>query len=589
AASTADTAILSEQEPSFSGMDFSFDDALSGDAVSAPPLDGTSFDVPDFGTDDSFVQDALAAGDDAATESTEPLEVFDTSDIEGLDFNIPETDSQIAGTATDFELGSSSDFADDFEIPGFSDTNVVPETKGKKSVVSPSPAEPTADDDQKNTLTDEQYQQFLTNLSGYPLNVRIAVEDLIVRNEFTDDAEFEVIKKILNRAPARQVAAHLERMLDISIPVPRDFERRTAAEYEALKSSFQYQLKNKIVPVVAVCVALVLVLFGLFELSYNFIYKPIRAHNLYRHGYALIESHDYPQSEILFTEATNYDLQKRWFYRYARAYRANRQYDRAEKMYRAILYTFNYDKQAGLEYADMEVTDRANYPKAEEILRRDVLDHHVNDADGILALGDVFLAWATEQDETKFEDARLQYATLIDLYGTTDAYLARMMRYFIRTDNLREVLQLKEHFFPKKKSLGAADWTELSGYLLDKLFGQLAPAEEYLRRNIEDVKELLTNAITADPTNPVALYNMSRYYVQMNNSVAAIAALQQTIAAFDRAPSLSVRDAYRYIDTYRLLGEEYAAGNEYLKARETYTGGIAFYQSTHELSGLAGT
>ena len=46
----------------------------------------------------------------------------------------------------------------------------------------------------------------------------------------------------------KKLSKNFEKMLDISIPVPRDFERRTAEEYEAYKQSFQYQLKNKIIP-----------------------------------------------------------------------------------------------------------------------------------------------------------------------------------------------------------------------------------------------------------------------------------------------------------------------------------------------------
>ena len=99
-----------------------------------------------------------------------------------------------------------------------------------------------------NTLSDEQYKIFLANLAEYPLNVRLAFEDFIVQDEFTDDAEFEIIEKILNKAPARQVAGMLEKMLDTSIPIPRDFEHRTAAEYEAYKKSLSYQLRNKIIP-----------------------------------------------------------------------------------------------------------------------------------------------------------------------------------------------------------------------------------------------------------------------------------------------------------------------------------------------------
>lgn len=439
-----------------------------------------------------------------------------------------------------------------------------------------------------NTLSDEQYQKFLKNLLHYPLNVRIAVEELIVKNEFTDEAEFEIIQKVLKKVPARQLASELEKMLDIALPVPRDFERRTTEEYELYKSSLQYQLRNKIIPGTILCAAASVLCVLLFLFTKNFVYKPAMASHLYKQGYVLLQDSDYPNSEVKFNEAVLYDLQKKWFFRYARGYREHKQYVRAEKMYRNILYCFRHDKKAGLEYAEMELNDLADYERAENVLLREVLDYHVNDPDGLLLLGDTYLEWATEKDSAKFEDARVKYAELIQLYGQTNVYLSRMMRYFIRTDNLREVLPLKEHFMLKEKSLGAQDWTELSGFLLDKLYGPLSPADEYLRTKIEDVKECLMRAVRADSSNPVALYNLSRYYVQMRSAINAKSALEKTLAAFGTASTLKKRDMYKYIDSYRLLGEEYVDEREYLRARENFTSGISLFTNAYEQSGLEG-
>ena len=410
--------------------------------------------------------------------------------------------------------------------------------------------------------------------------------------KFIDEAEFEIIKKVLKKVSARQLAAELEKMLDISIPVPRDFERRTAEEYEAYKQSFQYQLKNKIIPGAIVSVAAVIVCFFLFEFAKNFIYKPARASMLYKQGYALLESEDFPQSETKFNEATKYSLQRKWFFNYARGYRNHKQYIRAEQMYKNILYCFNHDKTGGLEYAAMELNDLANYEKVENILLRQVLDFHVNDQDGILLLGDNYLEWATEKDSSKFDDARRCYSDLIQLYGNNsskmDLFSSRMMRYFIRTDNLLEVLTLKERFYPRKKSLSAEDWTDLSGYLLEKLYGPLAPADEYLRSKIEDVKDMLVTAVKADSSNPVAHYNIAKYYINTNNSFYAKSSLNNAINAFEKTESHKRKDIYRFIDSYRLLGEEYTQEADYLKAMESYTSGISLFTNENIGRGLEG-
>ena len=574
-----------------SGDDFGLDSLNTDSVSSSSPETGLGDDFPNFDLND------LDSGSTSENiEDAGPIESFDISEMDGMEF--PDTDSQLNG-AGGFELGSSDEFGmenGDFEIPGFSDVDTVEVNKNGKIKVPEAEKKEQDEEDNNNlppnTLSDEQYAKFIKNLSSYPLNVRIAVEELVVKNEFTDEAEFEIIKKVLKKVSARQLAAELEKMLDISIPVPRDFERRTAEEYEAYKQSFQYQLKNKIIPGAIVSVAAVIVCFFLFEFAKNFIYKPARASMLYKQGYELLESEDFPQSETKFNEATKYSLQRKWFFNYARGYRNHKQYIRAEQMYKNILYCFNHDKTGGLEYAAMELNDLANYEKVENILLRQVLDFHVNDQDGILLLGDNYLEWATEKDSSKFDDARRCYSDLIQLYGNNsskmDLFSSRMMRYFIRTDNLLEVLTLKERFYPRKKSLSAEDWTDLSGYLLEKLYGPLAPADEYLRSKIEDVKDMLVTAVKADSSNPVAHYNIAKYYINTNNSFYAKSSLNNAINAFEKTESHKRKDIYRFIDSYRLLGEEYTQEADYLKAMESYTSGISLFTNENIGRGLEG-
>lgn len=565
-------------------------------------LSGFNFNLDDF-DDDSTNSDSSATSDaEQNIEESAPTETFDTSEMEGLDFGIPETDAALK--QGDFELGNANDFSDensDFEIPGFSDVDTVEVGKNGKIKVPTSEKEKAEQEEQEkkaeketgklppNSLSDEQYKKFIKNLSTYPLNVRMAVEELIVKNEFTDEAEFEIIQKVLKKVSARSLASELEKMLDVAIPVPRDFERRTAEEYEAYKASFQYQLSNKIIPGAILSIAALVVFFFMFQFVRYFVYRPIRANSLYSQGYKLVESENFPQSETKFIEATKFQLIKKWFFRYAEGYKDHKQYIRAEQMYKNILYFFNHDKKAGLDYAEMEYKDLANYENAEQILLREVLDYHINDADGILMLGDNYLEWADEKDSSKYDEALKRYAELVQLYGPTDKYLARMMRYYIRTDNLKEVLNSKEHFYPRPKSLEGQDWTELSGYCLDKLYGYLAPSDEYLRAKIEDVKEMLVRAVKTDGKSPLPYYNIARYYINTNNSLNAERALVQSLEMFDKSNVIKKKDLYKNIDSYRLLGEIYTDEKEYLKALETFTNGITLYTNSKEGSGLEGT
>lgn len=591
--SDLDEIVLDDKNPDFNLSDDNFDVSALESEFSPDISESKQETEPEpleLAPEESDFDSFENLADDSSLEELKPsedekIESFDTSGIENFDFDIPETDSQIK-ESQDFALGSSDDFAldnGDFEIPGYSDVDIVQENKNGKIKV------PVKNDDspkEKNTLSDEEYKRFLKNLSSYPLNVRIAVEELIVKDEFTDDAEFEIVQKVLKKVSARQLASELEKMLDISLPVPRDFERRSAEEYEAYKSSFQYQLKNKIIPgtFIAAVAGAFLYLITIFAI-YG-IYRPVKANSVYKEGYLLLQNDEFPQAEQKFNFAGKYKKIKKWYYKYSDSFRDKKQYLRAEKIYKKTLEDFNFDKKAGLNYAKMMLYEQENYEKAEEIVKRDVLEHHINDNDAYLLLGDIYLEWGTEKEPSKLEDAFAVYSDLIQRNGANDVYRERQMKYYVRTDKLEQVLMLKPNFMAREKSLDSSGWTELSGYCLDKLYGPLPPKDEYLRSKIEDVKEMLERAVRADKKNPEALYNLSRYYIQVNSVNAAKSTLKNSIDAYKVKSVRKRKDIYNEIDAHRLLGEQYVFEKSFLDAEEIYSRGLKIFSEEHRASGL---
>ena len=632
----------SEELPDFGDSDFGDTESSSGDNLSDLgnlDLDSLLSDIPSEETNEETAPtqnaDNADASDDFSDSSDQEIDMsFDSPEnnaespssfdddlnnlFENTDFSAPDASQDVPDDNNDnteninlSEFGlDDADFSDeaksdsgnefsettvpseddfllnetDFEIPGFSDSDAG---KDKNDSIDTADFSKAKINRPRNSLTEEEYETFKKNLAAYPLNVRIIIEDLIAKNEFTDDSVFDVIEKILKKASARQIASHLEKLLDIGINVPRDYERRSAVQYEEYKSSFEYQLKNKIVPAAAMGVLIFLVGWVLFQAAVMFVYKPTMANIIYKQGYTLLESNEYPMAEEKFFEAVEYKPIKKWFFKYAEGYRDHKQYIRAANMYKNILAVFNHDKKAGLDYAEMELYDLGDYEHAEEVVRREVLDYHINDADGILLLGDIFLEWG-DSDPSKYDDAREQYASLIELYEQSNLYMSRMMKYFIRTDSLANVLELKQLFYPNKKSLSPADWTELSGYLLDKLYGPLSRADSYLRSSIEDVGSMLDIAVKSDSLNPVSHYNIARYLLENGSSENAKIQMEIALDQFASAERRTRKNIYREIDANRILGELYAADREYLKAQEIYTNGISLFQSENKLIGLEG-
>ena len=553
-------------------------------------------ETPEDDSAPSFLDGSETPPEEAPAEENieEPLETYDISAMEDMDFSAPGA----VKDNSDFDMGDVDGMEmsdDDFEIPNFTTTEKDPFSSfsSKKAAVStPNFGDALEDEGKgkpKNSFTDAEYKRFRKNLSEYPLNVRIAIEDLVVKNEFTDDAVFEILEKVYRKIPARQLATQLEKMLDISLDVPRDYERRTAEEYENYKSTLEYKIKNKIIPFAVMGAFAALVIFCLFTLFIAFIWNPFRANTFYKQGYSQIQENLYTQSEDSFKTAIGYKPVRKWFFKFAEAYRDHKQYERARNVYKEALYQFDRDKWAGIDWADMEMSELYDFKEAERVLRREVLDYHTNDPDALLKLGDLYLEWATESDASKFPLAKLQYDTLVELYGKkkklADLYYAREMRYFIRVDDLQRVLEHKEYFYPSRvKKLDGQDLTELSGYLLDKRYGTLRPSEESLRSQIVDVKNLLERAVQKDRENATALYNMGRYYVTLKVNDSAVQMFNGAIDAFKAKTRRTRKETYTFIDSYRQLGEGYADQKEYILAQQAYNNGIDLFETENRAS-----
>lgn len=562
----------------------------------------SEFDFPESdGNDDFNTEDLNFRDEENQKDSLKDDMDFNLPEEEqnGFDIDLPEETSLKSDAAAE---DASTHEGDNFNIDNKVEENDF-ELEDKDDIVSqvenfdiaakpaPKKKENINEQDKNHELSREEYERFLENLASYPLNVRLAVEEMMVKSEFKNETEFEIIQKIIKKVSAVRLAHSLEKLLDKSIPVPRNYEKRSAAEYDAYKKSLAYQLRNRIIPAALISMAGVFFAFLFFMSGKFFVYEPLRSTSIYKQGYNLLKMGEYPASVDKFNAATKIKPQKKWFLKYAQGYRDAKQFSNADQVYKLALLTFKHDKQVGLEYAEMMLYDMANYERAEEIVKREILDHHVNDEDARLLLGDIYLEWADEKDEEKFELARTEYNGLILKNKDKKRhflYLSRLLRYFIRTDNLSEVLRIKDEFMQKQKMLDGKGWNELGGYLFDKMYGELSVTEEHLRGRIEDVKKCLVNAIEKTKQNPVAYYNMGRYYTKMNNNLLARQYFENSLKFFERASPLKKRDEYKNINAFTLLGENYLKSEEYLKAREIFTQGISLFNRKSETAGLEG-
>jgi len=110
-----------------------------------------------------------------------------------------------------------------------------------------------------------------------------------------------------------------------------------------------------------------------------------------------------------------------------------------------------------------------------------------------------------------------------------------------------------------------------------------------LRYEIEGLRGLLLKAVKADPNNPIALYNLSKYFIKSGETGGIESTLQNAIEKFNTIKSMKKRDIYKYIDSYRLLGEHYIDTTDYLQAQEQFAEGISLYTTERDNAGFEGT
>jgi tetratricopeptide (TPR) repeat protein len=603
----------SEEEPlSDEAFADAFGDVSSGAAAEgeeeaeATDMPGPDLDLPDFGESESEEEPEVEYPPfDVETTDTE-------SDEEAFDFGgeLPAGDEaileEVPGDAFDrfspesgslgeeFDVGGGEEFGadefgslDDFPIPGL-DIGIDDKApgKGKKAGKKGKSSKGRESDVDEISLTPEELDLLQETLSSYPLNLRMACEELIAEQAVAPEQMSRLIMLLVDGAPAEETAALAGKILDKTIPIPKGYERRTGEDMEAEQSSFPYIFVHTFLPMLARFMAVAIVVFCAGYLSWQYIYNPIKAEKIYKLGIERIEAGEYTRANERFSEAYRIHPKKPWFYTYARAFRDSRQYTLAEEKYKELMYfTASKNKRgipekaAVLEYADMETNYVGDYQTADNLIWRNILDYFPNDKEGLLALGDNNLIWG-EYEKERLENAREAYAKLIELYGRTDPLLERMLKYFIRTDDLGQVLSLQSYFMAsEKKVISAATLAEMGGYFLDKRLEKVRGVPNEFLEYIGGIREILLRAIKQDPMLPESYYHLARYYNYFENTTDERLTLDVAVRVFEASKEESPKRIGYHINALRRYAEILIDGKEFFPAEENLVKGVNVYQN----------
>jgi tetratricopeptide (TPR) repeat protein len=548
-----------------------------GDAALNPDDAAPSFDDVTLDPDDAALNpaDAASAPDDAASSPATP----DFSDAEGPDPAVEVPPDLFENFKIDQDSGAGAEEKDEGsgkfpDLDEFGIDDIFPSSSAPSGGADAS-GRPEAEE---INLTDEEFDRLEKTLESYPLNLRIACEEIIAEQAVARNLLSALVKLLVRGGSAREAASQAEKILGRTIPIPRGFEKKTGEALEEEQGSFSYVFAHTFLPVLRIFFIAVLAAVSLFYLVYRFIYTPLRADRIYRLGYERIGAGEYERANERFNEAFRLHRSKDWFFRYAEAFRDARQYLHAEQRYDELLRFYPREKQGALDYAAMETNELRNYPKAERILRTHILDYAVDDRDGLLALGDNNMAWG-ELEPARYEDARQAYARLLERYGWKDPFVERMLLYFIRTDNLKEVLPLQQYFTePSRGKIRPAALAELGGYLLDKRLEESRGVPDENIERIGGLRDLLIRAVQAAPGEPEPHYHLARYFNRFGNASEERQSLEAAVRAFDRAQEESPRRSAYRIDAERRYARILVKAREFFAAEEQLSKGVAVYQ-----------
>ena len=533
--------------------------AEAGAEEGAPPSmpdelgDFASFDIPEAPGGDAF--DAFSFGEPPSPE--------------------------LAGDALDRELaklGTEKDEASTFNLDGGWGSF------GADEEAAPAPAQPPPKPGQKPkegeasrplALSEAEVDRLQDRLLALPLNLRMAIEDLVANEKGSEAQRTDLIWMLVEGTPIQDIAAAAGKILRRRISIPEGYVRRTGAGYLAEKGSLRYLFSHTILPILRAALLALAVAGAIGYLGYRFIWRPLVATQIYREGYQRIEEGRYPEAENAFARATSIREFIIWYYRYAQAYADRRLWIYAENKYEALLRAHPKEKAGALAWARLE-QEQLKYREGVDILNTWILDRNNVDPDALLLQGDIFLEWADE-DPAKYEEARRRYAALIQYHGPKDLYLERMLLYFMRTDNLAEVLPLKDRFINQPNDpLSAATLAELGGYLLD-------------HREMTDDFRVLKAALAKGPRLPEVHWQLHRYYHMSGDRKDELRSLDNAIAGFENLPVLGRRRLSMYLDALIRRGDMGVKDGQYLRAEPDFAKAVVAYQNALAIGRLKPT
>ena len=542
-----------EEEESKSKESEKIEDKAEEDATHLDNLEGILDDI-DIEEESKIESDKVKEDEKIETKSEEYINLDDLENIldeentkipeETENYKEPEkTEDKITKDETKEEIDDLPD------LDSIENTNEIKEEapvqimEGGTSLPSPDTADKLGASRYENVDDNIDHDKVIDSIKNLSPLTRYHVLDAILNEKLDQASMRELLEALDSEKSNEDITELINRELGLSI---KEYGKSGILELIPIPNSLKDYAH-----IIRVAAVFLILFVGIVLLSYQFVYKPIKANEYFKNGLADIYKGAYNNAEINFAQGNKLKpKQIKWFNRYGKAYIERERFDSAlAKIEDALnIKPRDFDSRVLFGYYYRSKGEKQlsedDYIKGEE-LYNDMLSYvskknqlkTVYDERGIL-----MISRAKNLSQTNYYDnAYNNYIQMINLFGDNVIARKRAMLIRIYQDNYKQVKALQEHINNLK-----------SGYIDDDVYPKLA---RYLLNNNDfyGSRTLLEKILKKYPSNLEAIIGYADYQARLKHYEKAKDILVNTaLPMFENNP---YRRGKEFV--YNMLGQIY--------------------------------
>ena len=435
------------------------------------------------------------------------------------------------------------------DLDSIEDTNEIKEEapvqimEGGTSLPSPDTADKLGASRYENVDDNIDHDKVIDSIKNLSPLTRYHVLDAILNEKLDQASMRELLEALDSEKSNEDITELINRELGLSI---KEYGKSGILELIPIPNSLKDYAH-----IIRVAAVFLILFVGIVLLSYQFVYKPIKANEYFKKGLTDIYKGAYNNAEINFAQGNKLKpKQIKWFNRYGKAYIERERFDSAlAKIEGALnIKPRDFDSRVLFGYyyrskGEKQLSEE-DYIKGEE-LYNDMLSYvskknqlkTVYDERGIL-----MISRAKNLSQANYYDnAYNNYIQMINLFGDNVIARKRAMLIRIYQDNYKQVKALQEHINNLK-----------SGYIDDDVYPKLA---RYLLNNNDfyGSRTLLEKILKKYPSNLEAIIGYADYQARLKHYEKARDILVNTaLPMFENNP---YRRGKEFV--YNMLGQIY--------------------------------